>query len=390
MVDEVDTFRSIVAKRRVKSSPRGTPNRQNIPSVDVRSPAAITVSEIKPETSKETQPTSALSPEPTKKDKEGTKEIAADQATPTPTKVRFNDKIDEKLFKREPGEEEHEIIQPPPFNHPPPFTAPETNIHWHVFVSVVKTPADFTVRLLGEEYSDQYEQLQRDMQNYYEITDSGQKLPVPSSSADITAYEPLLGNVYAARAEECWHRVYLNEVIPADEGIADEGVMASVYFIDHGDYETVPLDDLRILEQAFMRLPCQAAPVCLAGFENLGPENFTPEMIDRFRSITLAKIMAAKQVGIVQGAAVGDSGPPIGPYLLLLAMPSIIHNPPSGEAAENADTVDSNLLVNEVMMQMMPKKNSNKTASVIDMQWRHRWQNYSADVGNGGAKEGSV
>lgn len=378
VVDEVDAFRSIVAKRRVKGA--GAPKRAIAASSETPMATPVTTPTAAPtlaassdenrsEPSKQTSPALSALSESSKK--EETKEVIPDEAASQTTKVRFSDSIQEKLFSREPGEQDHEIIQPPPVTHPPPFTPPDGDNHWNVFVSVVKTPADFVVRLMAEEYSEQYEQLQRDMQSFYELDGKGEKLSASSKS------DSLIGNVYAARAEECWHRVYLHDIIPADEGIADEGIMASVYFIDHGDYETVALDDLRILEQKFMRLPCQAAPACLSGFENMSLEDFTQEMIDRFRDITLAKILPAELVKSLNVAAsMGDGGPAtIGPFVLKLAMPmgaetvsveAVENEGEAGAGVNNVVNANPNLLVNDVIMKLVTPQVMSKGASRRD------------------------
>lgn len=56
------------------------------------------------------------------------------------------------------------------------------------------------------------------------------------------------GHFFVVENDGAWHRVQVLEVVDGQ---------ASVFFVDHGDEDLVPLSSLYVLEPRFGTLPCQ-------------------------------------------------------------------------------------------------------------------------------------
>ncbi|XP_069687013.1 tudor domain-containing protein 7 isoform X2 [Periplaneta americana] len=134
---------------------------------------------------------------------------------------------------------------------PETITLPQADA-WDVFVTCGKSTDEVWARLIGEEYSVKYENLATDMEMFY----LGQTNVVAN---------PEIGSFYAIKIDDCWHRVELVEMDKVNN-------TCQVFFIDHGDEESVNLKDLHVLERRFARLPAQAIRCFLWGLEDFADE----------------------------------------------------------------------------------------------------------------------
>ncbi|XP_049858624.1 tudor domain-containing protein 7-like isoform X1 [Schistocerca gregaria] len=141
---------------------------------------------------------------------------------------------------------------------PPLIEFPADKI-WDVYVTSAVSTDEVWVRLIGEMYSDRFEKMASEMEDFY-------------SQNKMTALNLRDGSFYAIESDDCWHRVELLEV---------NGDEASVYYIDHGDEDTVPCDKLCVLDPQFAALPQQAVVCSLAGMEEFRDEAYAVSLLEK-------------------------------------------------------------------------------------------------------------
>uniref|UniRef100_A0AAU7J8I4 Tudor domain-containing protein Tdr7 n=1 Tax=Locusta migratoria TaxID=7004 RepID=A0AAU7J8I4_LOCMI len=141
---------------------------------------------------------------------------------------------------------------------PPPIEFPEDKI-WDVYVTSAVSTDEVWVRLIGEKYSDRFEKMANAMEEFY-------------SQNKMTAQNLKDGSYYAVEADDCWHRVELLEV---------NGAEAYVYYIDHGDEDTVPCEKLCVLDPQFVTLPQQAVGCSLAGMEGFCDDAYAVSLLEK-------------------------------------------------------------------------------------------------------------
>ncbi|PSN45877.1 hypothetical protein C0J52_11031 [Blattella germanica] len=139
------------------------------------------------------------------------------------------------------------ILSPIGFAVPEQIMLPPEDV-WDVFITCGNATDEIWVRLIGDDYSVQYENLATDMEMFY-------------MGKSNVAINPEVGLFYAIKMDDCWHRVKLVE-------INETGSVGRVFFIDHGDEEVAELKDLHVLERRFAKLPAQAILCYLWGLED--------------------------------------------------------------------------------------------------------------------------
>nr|CAD7427066.1 unnamed protein product [Timema monikensis] len=154
---------------------------------------------------------------------------------------------------------------------PPPLILPDT-AEWDVYITVVTPNANIYVRLLGEDYSIIYENMATDMELYYMNTIA-------------VVDNPIVGNYYAIKLDDCWHRVLVQEIQEQQEG--------RLFFIDQGDEEWHPLSSLCHLEPKFAQIPAQAVLCRLHGLEEFIHHPLTCGILT---SLVVGKSMIAKLI----------------------------------------------------------------------------------------------
>ena len=155
-------------------------------------------------------------------------------------------------------------VQPPLLEYP----AEEL---WDVYVTYLRSTTDVCVRLIGAEYSERFDDLSGSMDlHYYD------KSAIPG------VQRPEIGKLYAAHVSADWHRVKVVEL---------SGIHCTCLFLDHGDQDTVAVDDLREIAPKFLELPAQAINVTLSGLEDY---EYNENIVSRLNEHLLGKSLVAK------------------------------------------------------------------------------------------------
>ena len=141
---------------------------------------------------------------------------------------------------------------------PPGLICPEEDL-WDVYVTCIHSTVNVCVRLLGENYSNKFDDLVTNMELKYHFDESGVGAAGDAKKDDLRVANPEVGALYAAKVESDWHRVEVTNV---------SGFDVTCYFIDHGDEDVLSMKDLRRLSPEFFSLAPQAKAVRLAGLED--------------------------------------------------------------------------------------------------------------------------
>lgn len=94
--------------------------------------------------------------------------------------------------------------------------------------------------------------------------------------------QPEVGKIYAAQVSSDWHRVKVIEV---------RGIDCTCWFLDHGDEDKVPVEDLREIAPKFLDLPPQAITVQLAGLEDY---DYSETLLQHLNTFLLGKSLVGK------------------------------------------------------------------------------------------------
>ncbi|XP_041975226.1 tudor domain-containing protein 7B [Aricia agestis] len=131
----------------------------------------------------------------------------------------------------------------------PPLQFPDHDF-WNVFITVANSTLEIWLRIIGTEYSDAFEVLLADMDAHYK-----------NSGTCVDKSMILINAWYAVKLEEGgWQRAKILEI---------DDRKATVFLGDHGDDDVVPLNNIKILEPQFRKLPAQAILCRLEGAEEL-------------------------------------------------------------------------------------------------------------------------
>ncbi|KAL3883135.1 hypothetical protein ACJMK2_029428 [Sinanodonta woodiana] len=155
------------------------------------------------------------------------------------------------------------------------FLAPDLRCKGEVFNVVVTCagdPDNFYVQELGEN-SQYLETMMRLMHDTY-TNDKRDSLKILC---------PQIGMICVTQnpADNMWYRARIIG-LPGDK-------MVDVYFVDYGNLETVPYQNLRKLTDQFLVLPCQATKCGLADVENLTGGSWTEEALRDWSDMAMMK-----------------------------------------------------------------------------------------------------
>ncbi|XP_059050429.1 tudor domain-containing protein 7 [Achroia grisella] len=143
----------------------------------------------------------------------------------------------------------------------PPLQFPEEDF-WNVYITVANSTLEIWLRIIGQEYSDAFEELLGDMKNYYE-----------NSGTSVDKSMIITNAWYAVNLDDGgWQRAKILE-------IDDE--TATVFLGDHGDDDVVCLQKIKILEPQFRRLPAQGVLCRLEGAEELAASEAGAALVRR-------------------------------------------------------------------------------------------------------------
>ncbi|KAM3967660.1 tudor domain-containing protein 7 tapas [Aphomia sociella] len=143
----------------------------------------------------------------------------------------------------------------------PPLQFPEEDF-WNVYITVANSTLEIWLRIIGQEYSDAFEELLANMANYYEYSGT----PVDKSMIIMNAW-------YAVKLDDGgWQRAKILEI---------DDDTATVFLGDHGDDDTVYLHKIKILEPQFRKLPAQGVLCRLDGAEELAASEAGAALVRR-------------------------------------------------------------------------------------------------------------
>lgn len=75
---------------------------------------------------------------------------------------------------------------------------------WNVYITNVHSTADIWIRLIGEEYSEKYENLATDMELHY----------MGDVKSQCCMSSIVVGDLFVVKVDDCWHRVEIDEIYP--------------------------------------------------------------------------------------------------------------------------------------------------------------------------------
>lgn len=185
--------------------------------------------------------------------------------------------------------EEEGLLQGKPLAPP---KLPAVGSFIDINVTEAANPLNFTCQLYGQ--GTVLDDLMAEMLSFYEAEGSSafpEGLP-----------EALLrkGHYYAGRhVDKAWYRVLVQQV--------QGPLMASVYFVDYGDYSMMQPSELQPLWQRFRHLPVQAIQASLAGVTPV-QEDWNPVDCINFRNMVKDKAFVAKIVGKSADTKTGVEG----------------------------------------------------------------------------------
>ncbi|XP_061390979.1 tudor domain-containing protein 7B [Musca vetustissima] len=129
-----------------------------------------------------------------------------------------------------------------------PICLPWSDEYWSIFITHCNSTVEVWGRLFGPDYSGRYSALMNDIEVYMA---NKKERPVSITRK----------NIYLVSINDSWHRIRVEEL---DKSKAS----CLCFFIDFGDADWLPVDQLFICETHFLKLPAQAVPFSLYGLED--------------------------------------------------------------------------------------------------------------------------
>lgn len=124
---------------------------------------------------------------------------------------------------------------------------PWTEKYWNLYISNPAATTSIWARIIGEAYSNKMDIMMTDIE-----------MSMISDQAKATVIE--LRKIYLVTASSCWYRVRCQQM-------DFENNRALCFFIDVGEEEWYPLDQIYVCEPKFLQLPAQCVQVSLYGLE---------------------------------------------------------------------------------------------------------------------------
>ncbi|XP_014473418.1 PREDICTED: tudor domain-containing protein 7 isoform X2 [Dinoponera quadriceps] len=156
---------------------------------------------------------------------------------------------------------------------PDKLKIPEATL-WNVYPTCVISTVEVWVRLVDDDYNDNFIDMTNEMAEYYRQM----KESVPTSTCAI-------GDFYAIFEDEDWHRVQCIDFEPNDG-------LATVHFIDEGYEDQYKCDVLLPLDKKFCVLPAQAVRVALQGLEEL--RDYSQQTIAEIENQLMERVFCVK------------------------------------------------------------------------------------------------
>ncbi|KAL5286246.1 TDRD7 family protein [Megaselia abdita] len=153
---------------------------------------------------------------------------------------------------------------------------PFENKYWNLYVTHCKSTVEVWGRLVGEGFSDKYENLLNDIEVHM-LT----KARRPQSIS--------CGQIYLSSISDCWHRIRVEER-KKDQFLC--------FYIDFGDEEWVDSDKIYVCEKEFLALPAQGLVFSLFGLEDFSGNRCAERILNKElpnRSL-VAEVLTKKEV----------------------------------------------------------------------------------------------
>uniref|UniRef100_A0A1A9UVJ1 HTH OST-type domain-containing protein n=1 Tax=Glossina austeni TaxID=7395 RepID=A0A1A9UVJ1_GLOAU len=141
-----------------------------------------------------------------------------------------------------------------------PISLPWSEDYWNIFITHCASTIEVWGRLFGNEYNVRFGALMNEIENYMV-----ERKERPASV--------VRERIYLISINDCWHRVRVEE-LDKNKGTA------LCFFIDFGDTDWLPVDQLYICEAKFLCLPAQAVPFSLYGLEDFEQNPFACKHLD--------------------------------------------------------------------------------------------------------------
>lgn len=141
-----------------------------------------------------------------------------------------------------------------------PISLPWSEDYWNIFITHCASTIEVWGRLFGNEYNVRFGALMNEIENYMV-----ERKERPASV--------VRERIYLISINDCWHRVRVEE-LDKSKGTA------LCFFIDFGDTDWLPVDQLYICEANFLCLPAQAVPFSLYGLEDFEQNPFACKHLD--------------------------------------------------------------------------------------------------------------
>lgn len=120
--------------------------------------------------------------------------------------------------------------------------------YWNLYITYCASTVEVWARIVGKDYSDQLDSILTDV-DLAMLTDKTRPTSITT------------GQIYLVSISECWHRVRV-------ENMNKTSGKCLCFFIDFGDEDWLPMEQLYVCEPAFLRLPPQAIAFNLFGLED--------------------------------------------------------------------------------------------------------------------------
>lgn len=142
------------------------------------------------------------------------------------------------------------------YAHMEPLVLPWSEKYWNLFVTNPRSTVDVWARLIGAEYSDRMDNLIVDIE-----LDLLQERHRPASL--------LVGHIYLVVVSECTYRVRIDR-----NDFARKRCLC--FYVDVGDEEWMPMDEIYVCQPQFLRFPSQAICLQLFGLEDCAENPIAP------------------------------------------------------------------------------------------------------------------
>lgn len=145
--------------------------------------------------------------------------------------------------------------------------------YWNLYITNPISTTQIWARIIGQDYSDKMDSSLNDIE--MEMLTEKQKATTIQAS-----------HIYLIALSECWHRVRVDQINEKE---------CLCFFIDTGEEEWHPFDELHVCAKRFLKVPPQAVICSLFGLEDFDENpNAKPQLELLMGKTLIAKIISKK------------------------------------------------------------------------------------------------